>query len=162
MGARVHHSAVCVRDVAESMRFYRDGLGLELLMDHTFTGDWPTLFDASSTTLRSIFLGDPRHPDAGVVELVVFDPSPEPPPGAGHGARPRPDRHTPAGPPVAGFFLLSLFVPVAETLDRLAALGYGDVRRIEQPGPSGPVSMVAVRDPDGVVVELIDTGGGPR
>jgi len=71
--ARVHHSAIQVRDIDASLRFYRDGIGLEVLMDHVFEGDWPTLFDAPSTTLRSIFLGDRRHPDAGIVELVSFD-----------------------------------------------------------------------------------------
>ena len=54
--------------------FYRDGIGLDVLMDHVFEGDWPTLFDAPSSTLRSVFLGDPAHADAGVVELVTFDP----------------------------------------------------------------------------------------
>ena len=44
----------------------------------SFTGDWPTLFDAKTDTLRSIFLGDPSAPDTGIVELVVFDdPAPE-------------------------------------------------------------------------------------
>ncbi len=55
------------------MRFWRDGLGLTELFDHTFTGDWPELFGAKTDRLRSIFLGDPRTPDAGIVELVVFD-----------------------------------------------------------------------------------------
>src|ERR1700726_3147474 len=45
---------------------------------------------------------------------------------------------------------------VDATLRRLRGVGFGeDARRIEQPGPLGPVSMATVRDPDSVVVELI-------
>ena len=145
--ARVHHSAVVVDDVDASLRFYRDGIGLDVLMDHVFEGDWPTLFDAPSTTLRSIFLGDRRHPDAGVVELVVFESSA---PSASS---------TPAAPSSsaasAGFFLLSFYVDVAEVLKRLDALGFGPARQIEQPAPDGPVAMATVRDPDGVLIELV-------
>ena len=36
---KVHHSAICVRDVDESLRFYRDGLGLTVTMDEEFDGD---------------------------------------------------------------------------------------------------------------------------
>ena len=55
------------------MRFWRDGLGFTELFDHTFTGDWPTLFGAETDQLRSIFLGDPAAPDTGIVELVVLE-----------------------------------------------------------------------------------------
>jgi glyoxylase I family protein len=140
----LHHAALVVQDLDLALRFYRDGLGLEVLMDHTFDGDWPALFDARSRTLRSVFLGDPAYPDAGIVELVVFDGTvtPGPPPAV----------------PTAGFFLLSFFVDVNATVTRLGALGLGgEPRRIEQPGPGGPVSMATVRDPDGVLVELIQT-----
>jgi catechol 2,3-dioxygenase-like lactoylglutathione lyase family enzyme len=78
------------------------------------------------------------------VELVVFD-----------GAA------TPGGPVAActaGFFLLSFFVDVSATLARLEVLGLGGApRRIEQPGPGGPVGKATVRGPDGVLIELIQT-----
>jgi glyoxylase I family protein len=145
MGQPLHHVALCVRDADASVRFYRDGLGLDVLMDHTFDGDWPTLFEARSGTLRSVFLGDPANPDAGVVELVAFHGGVEPGP--------------PPGPPATGFFLLSFFVAVEDTLARLRALDLGGTpRRVEQPGPAGPVTMATVRDPDGVLVELIEAG----
>jgi glyoxylase I family protein len=137
---------LCVRDVDESLRFYRDGLGLEVLMDHGFDGDWPTLFDAPSSRLRSVFLGDPAGADAGIVELVVFDGSTIDP-AAGAAA---------VGPPASGFFLLSFFVDVDATLERLDGLGLGGTpRRIAQPGPAGTVPIATVRDPDGLLVELI-------
>ena len=66
----VHHSAICTADVELALRFWRDGLGLQPLFDHHFTGDWPELFGADGDRLRSIFLGDPQSPDSGIVELV--------------------------------------------------------------------------------------------
>lgn len=144
MGTAIHHTVLIVRDLDASLRFYRDGLGLDLLQDRQIEGDWPGLFDAPSRRLRVVFLGDARVPDdhAGVVELNVFegDVPTGPPP----------------SPPRTGFFLLSFFVDVEATLSRLAALGLGGPpRRIDQPGPNGPISIVTVRDPDGLPVLLI-------
>jgi catechol 2,3-dioxygenase-like lactoylglutathione lyase family enzyme len=142
----LHHSALCVRDVDTSLRFYRDGLGLEVLMDQRFEGDWPALFDAPSRHLRSVFLGDPAHTNAGIVELVVFD----------HAGHPAPEQTADTGPPTSGFFLLSFYVDVDATLNRLQTLGFGEAaRRIDQAGPVGVVAMATVHDPDGVLVELI-------
>ncbi len=56
----LHHGAIYARDLETSLRFYRDGIGLEMLTDHGFDGDWHTLFDAPSNRLRSIFLGAAR------------------------------------------------------------------------------------------------------
>ena len=139
----VHHSAICTADVERSLRFWRDGLGLCELFDHTFTGDWPELFGAKGDRLRSIFLGDPQSPDCGIVELVEL-------PGA--------DEALPAASgPRHGFFLLSLQRDVDETLSALAALGFtDDVRRITMPVPAGKtVPMAVITAPDGVLVELI-------
>jgi catechol 2,3-dioxygenase-like lactoylglutathione lyase family enzyme len=143
----VHHSAICTADVERSMRFWRDGIGLAELFDHTFAGDWPTLFNAATTTLRSIFLGDPARTDTGIVELVVLD-----------GAA---DMPSPPAAPCHGFFLLSLQRDVDATLASLASLGFTDgVRRITVPAPGGKhVPMAVVTAPDGVVVELV---GPPR
>lgn len=127
------------------MRFYRDGLGLEVMMDQEFDGDWVTLFGARSSRLRSVFLGDAANHDAGIVELVAFD-------GGMASAI------APPAEPAEGFFLLSFYVgDVGEVLERLAMLGFGgDVRRIELPAPDGAtVGMATVRDPDGVLIELI-------
>ena len=147
--AHVHHSAVYARDVDVSLRFYRDGLGLQVLMDHEFDGDWRTLFDAPDDRLRSVFLGDPDSPDAGIVELVTF---------VVDGTGADVTAAVPA-PPRPGFFLLSFFVDVDATLDRLVAAGLDEpTRRIRVPAPGGDVEMVTVRDPDGVLVELVGIG----
>jgi catechol 2,3-dioxygenase-like lactoylglutathione lyase family enzyme len=139
----VHHAAICTADVERSKKFWRDGLGLAELLDYTFTGDWPELFGAKTDRLQSIFLGDPQTPDAGIVELVVFD-----------GAD---DASVPPQRPRHGFFLLSLQRDVDETLATLAELGFADgVRRITMPAPGGKtVPMAVITGPDGVLVELI-------
>jgi glyoxylase I family protein len=137
MTHRIHHAAICVADVDASMRFWRDGLGFELLMDETFEGDWKTLFGVDATKVRSVMLGDPSRSGSGIVEFVQFLGADAPP----------------------GFELLSLFV--ADVDEVLAKLGDDAtaLRRIEVPSPDGPVPMVTVRDPDGVLVEII---GPPR
>lgn len=148
MGATVtvHHAAIVTTDVERSLRFWRDGLGLTELMDHEFSGDWPTLFDAHTNVLRSIFLGDQASVDAGVVELVMFDGTTEFEERPGAGAGPKP-----------GFFLLSLQRDVEPTLAKLAALGFDDgVRRIAVRALGGKtVQMAVITAPDGVRVELV-------
>jgi catechol 2,3-dioxygenase-like lactoylglutathione lyase family enzyme len=139
----IHHAAICTADVERSIKFWRDGLGFTELFDQTFTGDWPELFGAKNDRLRSIFLGDPHTPDAGIVELVAFE-----------GAD---DVSAPPQRPRHGFFLLSLQREVDVTLAALAALGFADgVRRIAMPAPGGTtVPMAVITAPDGVLVELI-------
>jgi catechol 2,3-dioxygenase-like lactoylglutathione lyase family enzyme len=136
----VHHSAICVQDVEESLRFWRDGLGFAVLMDERFEGDWVTLFDAPSDQLRAVFLGHPDARDGGIVELVDLGPVP----GGVETDGPRP-----------GLLLLSVVSDVDAALARLSALGLGGTpRRVEVSG----IAMATVRDPDGVVVELVDRG----
>jgi catechol 2,3-dioxygenase-like lactoylglutathione lyase family enzyme len=136
----VHHSAICVRDVEESLRFWRDGLGFAVLMDERFRGDWPTLLEAPSDWLRAVFLGGPAPADSGIVELVDL------------GSVPGPEGKE---PPRSGFLLLSVITDVAAALNRLATLGLGGTpRQVEVSG----VAMAVVHDPDGVLVELVDSG----
>jgi catechol 2,3-dioxygenase-like lactoylglutathione lyase family enzyme len=138
----IHHTAIVTADVEHSMQFWCDGLGFTRLFDHTFTGDWPTLFGATTDRLRSVFLGDPTAPDTGIVELVQFEDAIAGPPSSA---------------PAFGFFLLSLQRDVDVTLEGLAELGFDDgVRRIEMPAPGGKtVAMAVITAPDGVRVELI-------
>ena len=137
----IHHSAICVRDVEESLRFWSQGLGFTVLMDERFDGDWPTLLHGPTTSLRSVFLGDPTSPDSGIVELVDL------------GAVDEGEREVDA-PARTGFLLLSVMTDVEAALDRLAGLGLGGTpRRVVVSG----VSMAVVSDPDGVSVELIGT-----
>jgi catechol 2,3-dioxygenase-like lactoylglutathione lyase family enzyme len=138
----IHHSAVCVRDVETSLRFWRDGLGFAVIMDERFEGDWPTLLGSPSTSLRAVFLGDRDHPESGIVELVDF--------GALAGSA-----SSPPASPRPGMLLLSVMTDVRAVLHRLAELGLGGTpRRIEVSG----IAMAVVVDPDGVLVELVDSG----
>ena len=135
----IHHSAICVRDVDASLRFWRDGLGFQVLMDHPFEGDWPTLLRAPGRDLRAVFLGDPARPDSGIVELVDLGDVPEP---------------TADGPAREGFLLLSVMIDVEAALARLADLGLGGTpRRVAVHG----VAMAVVTAPEGTWVELVDT-----
>jgi catechol 2,3-dioxygenase-like lactoylglutathione lyase family enzyme len=136
--AKLHHSAIATRDVEASLVFWRDGLGLEVLMDETFEGPWPALFGTRSPTLRSVFLGEPGAFD-GIVELVATE---------GVGA----PVTAPPAPPV-GFLLLSLYADLDAVLPRLAALGVGGEPVVEA---VGPVRLAVVHDPNGVRVELMD------
>lgn len=136
--AKVHHSAIVTHDLEKSLAFWRDGLGLEVLMDETFEGPWPELFGVSSSTLHSIFLGEASAPDTGIVELVVTDGTEE--------ASPAPGVAT-------GMFLLSLYADLDVVLPRLTALGVGGEPRVAL---LGPVRLVVVTDRNGVRVELMD------
>jgi glyoxylase I family protein len=133
-----------VRDLDKSLRFYRDGLGLDILRDLEVEGDWPGLFDGPSRKLRTVFLGDATVPDvaAGVLELNTFAAGAVP-------TNPSPSR------PTTGLFMLSYFVDVQATLERLADLGFGDPpRRATHTTPNGDITVAMVRDPDGVRVLL--------
>jgi len=137
----IHHSAICVRDIDAGIRFWCEGLGFRQIMDETFEGDWPTLLRAPTSSLRAVFLGDPAHPDSGIVELVdLGDVSASP--------------GDPDGPAASGFLLLSVMTDVDAALARLADLGLGGApRRTTVFG----VKMAVVVDPNGVQVELVDT-----
>jgi glyoxylase I family protein len=140
---KIHHSAICTRDIEASLAFWRDGLGFVVQMDQRFEGDWPALFGARQPALRSVFLGDPGDTTGGIVELVGFEGGID-------------DGPPLSGAPATGFFLLSVYLDIETTLRRLAALGLGgEPRRITVP-PG--VQMAVVEDPNGVRVELIDLG----
>ena len=143
MGRSLHHAALCVQDLDASLRFYRDGVGLSVLMDHTFDGDWPALFDAGSRTLRSVFLGDPASLDAGVVELVVFE----------DGRRHRPARRAARGRLLSAVVLRRRRGDAGPAPTTSASAGRPAAS--SSPARTGPVPMATVRDPDGVLVELI-------
>lgn len=143
---KIHHTAICTRDIETSRRFWQDGLGFVQQMDESFDGDWPALFRARQPRLRSVFLGDPATDDAGIIELVEF---------SGGMA----DAITPVPEPVIGFFLVSVYLRVPPTLARLESLGLGGTpARISL---DGGVQMAVVHDPNGVAVELIDLGNSP-
>jgi catechol 2,3-dioxygenase-like lactoylglutathione lyase family enzyme len=136
--AKVHHTAICTNDIEESLRFWRDGMGFEVTMDHAFDGPWTTLFRCPVDHLRSIFLGDPRDPSGGILELVDLGTVPE-------GDRPASS--------TTGFFLVSVYdAEIDSLLDRLTGMGLAGSLRRET---VGGVEMAVVEDPSGVMIEIV-------
>jgi glyoxylase I family protein len=138
----LNHVTVFVADAERSLRFYRDGLGLAVKLDREFDGDWPTLFGVGSQRLRAIFLGDDER--GHQIELVTFA---EPLPG-GPGA----------AAPATGCVVVAFHVDLAATLPALQDAGATDVRWTSL---RNGTPIATVRDPDGVLLELIDAGGPP-
>jgi glyoxylase I family protein len=139
---KVHHTAVITGDLDASLRFWKDGLGFDVLMDGDFDGDWPLLFGADTKRLHSVFLGAPDDSSAGIVELVVFD---------GVDGE---DRSGVRESLATGFFLVSLEAQLDVVLPRLADLGLGGEPRVSEVAPG--VRLCTVTDPNGVLVELMD------
>jgi catechol 2,3-dioxygenase-like lactoylglutathione lyase family enzyme len=134
----IHHAAIVVSNLSASITFYCDCIGLTLMADETFEGPWQELFGCPDLPLRSLFLGDPKYPDSGLVELIHFEQSIE---------------HTNVLPEARyGFLMLSFWVDVPLTVERLKKSGLGrdlKVIIIED------ATIASVRDPDGVLIELI-------
>lgn len=138
----VHHTGLWPADLDASLRFYTEGIGLEVLFDVTLEMDMEGLLGERTDRVRTIFLGDPAHPQQAILELLdlytgTAQSSPRLP-----------------GLPARGLFLISFQVPVEPTLARLADLGMGGPPRKV---PTGRDTFAAtVVDPDGVMVELLD------
>jgi|SRR5262245_775378 len=139
---QVHHVTLFVRDTDRSLRFYRDALGLAILVDREFDGDWPTLLGVASKRLRAVILGDPKHPHVGQVELITF-------------AEPVPDGPPPLAP-ATGTVVLAFLVDLDAVLPALLDAGATDLRRTTL---ANGHAAATVRDPDAVLVELLDVRG---
>ena len=138
----IHHTVIRVRDMERSLAYWRDGVGLELMMAGEFEGDWPTLFNVPSTSLRSVFLGD-KDQGGGILELVDFG-TPGP-------------RQSAADVPPEGLMLVAFQCAIDPVLARLEAKGWeGPLREITAQSARGPVRMVLLEDPNGVRFELTE------
>jgi glyoxylase I family protein len=138
----IHHTVIRVRDMDRSIEYWRDGVGLELMMDGEFEGDWPTLFSVASTSLRSVFLGEPGQ-GGGILELVDFGT-----PGT---------RQPEVTEPAEGLMLIAFQCAIDPALERIEALGgAGPWREVTVQSPRGPVRVVLLEDPNGVLFELTE------
>jgi catechol 2,3-dioxygenase-like lactoylglutathione lyase family enzyme len=136
----LHHVVIFVADADRSLAFYRDGLGLQTIVDRDFDGPWPEMFGGvTSRRLRAMILGDPEHPERGQVELLTLSD----PVGEGPGT----------SPVATGTLMLSFMVDLGSVLPKLEAAGGTDVRRATL---KNGVDVVTLRDPDGIIVELLD------
>jgi len=142
------HAGVTVSDMDAALRFYRDGLGLEVSYDGAASGaDAARIWGMEPGDVRVVFLRVPGS-DA-VVELFEFG-----------GV----ERHAASARPVdygAGHFCL--FVDDADALfARLTSMGFrsrgGEVVEITRGRHTG-VKAVYMIDPDGYHVELYQRVG---
>ena len=95
---------------------------------------------SSRRRLRAVILGDPDDPDVGQVELLTLAPP------------------VPAGPPptapTVGSVMLSFHVHLDSVLPMLLEAGAAEFGRVTL---RDGTRVVTVRDPDGFMVELLDT-----
>jgi methylmalonyl-CoA epimerase len=132
---RVHHVAVVVRSIDESIAFYRNMLGLEL----------ESVMDIPADRVRIAFLGvgeskvelvEPADETTGVARFL-----------ASKGE---------------GFHHVCFEVQnLAETLLRLEIDGVELIDTAPRRGAEGPVAFIHPRSAHGVLVELIEAAGGP-
>jgi glyoxylase I family protein len=135
------HLGLCPASFEESLRFYVEGIGMEVVFDVELPMDMESFLGVKTEKVRTLFLAQPGVPGATRLELLdLYN---------GEAAR----EHVGSGLPRRGLTLISFHVSVDETLARLAALGLGGTpRRI----PARKGFAATVTDPDGVMVELVD------
>jgi methylmalonyl-CoA/ethylmalonyl-CoA epimerase len=132
---RVHHVALVVRSIEESLTFYRDWLGLEL----------ETVMDVASDRVRIAFLS------VGESNVELVEPTDETT-GVARFLESKGE----------GFHHVCFEVAnLAETLLRLEIDGAELIDTAPRRGAEGPVAFVHPRSGHGVLVELIEAPGGP-
>ena len=132
---RVHHVAVVVRDIDQALAFYRDQLHLpvELVLP----------IESDGVTIAFLAVGESK------IELV------QPTDSSTGVARYLESRGE-------GFHHVCLEVAdIAAELGRLAAAEVELIDAKPRPGAEGPVAFIHPRSCNGVLVELIETPGGP-
>jgi methylmalonyl-CoA epimerase len=132
---RVHHVAVVVSDLEDSLGFYRDMLGLELV----------TVMDIAHDAVRIAFLR------VGESKVELVQPTDETT-GVARFLETKGE----------GFHHVCLeVVDLADTLTRLAIDGIELIDSAPRKGAEGPVAFLHPRSCHGVLVELIEARGGP-
>ena len=132
---RIHHVAVVVRSIEQSLTFYRDSLGLEL----------ETITDVPGDRVRIAFLG------VGESKIELVEPTDE----TTGVARFLDSKGE-------GFHHVCFEVDnLAETLLRLEIDGLELIDTAPRRGAEGPVAFIHPRSGNGVLVELIEAPGGP-
>jgi methylmalonyl-CoA epimerase len=132
---RVHHVAVVVGDLEDSLGFYRDMLGLEL----------ETVMDIAQDGVRIAFLR------VGESKVELVEPTDETT-GVARFLETKGE----------GFHHVCLeVVDLADTLTRLAIDGIELIDTAPRKGAEGPVAFLHPRSCHGVLVELIEARGGP-
>jgi catechol 2,3-dioxygenase-like lactoylglutathione lyase family enzyme len=141
----VHHTGLCPADFETSLRFYRDGIGLDVLVDTVLKTDVKPLLGVHTTTIRTVFLGEADKRDGGILELMDL------------GSADITSGPPQSGLPARGLCLISVQVDVEAVLARLDELGLGGTPR-RMTMPNGDLLAASVVDPDGATVELLHAG----
>lgn len=135
MPGRVHHVALVVRSIDESVSFYRDVLGMEL----------ETVMDVPADRVRIAFLA------VGESKIELVEPTDETT-GVARFLASKGE----------GFHHVCFEVDnLAETLLRLEIEGIELIDTAPRRGAEGPVAFIHPRSGHGVLVELIEAPGGP-
>ena len=145
----VSHIAVCVRDLDESLKFYRDILGMTVVVDRvqdTATGGLPHVYAHHRATRRQAILSYGE----GAIPTLVMTTHP------GDNAD---------GAPIkldqVGISHISFTVPDVKALAE-ELIGKGAALAVPMDGftnANGEVSSIFVYDPDGILVQF-DAGAG--
>lgn len=132
---RIHHVAVVVRSIDESLTFYRDGLGLQL----------ETITDVPDDRVRIAFLG------VGESKIELVQPTDDTT-GVARFLESKGE----------GFHHVCFEVDnLAESLMRLEIDGLELIDTAPRRGAEGPVAFIHPRSGHGVLIELIEAPGGP-
>ena len=137
----VRHTGIVVTDMARSLEFYRDLLGLTLALDFEERGEYiDTLSNVSGIRLRMVKL---RADDGGLVELLHYISHPM--------SRAKDNKLCEIGPTHMAFTVDS----IDETYARLSGAG---VKFNSTPivSPDGKAKPTFCQDPDGTYLELVE------
>lgn len=155
----VRRTTIVTRDLAASLRFWRDGLGYAVWYDgHMRTWPVPGYGYRPNSRVRIVVLAPPQQTTApaddttsGMIGLLsLLDEQPA-------GVPPAPNGLLRAGEVVVLLNTRS----IAAVHDRLLALGYAPTVPTPLQVPDRPeVWEMLVRDPDGVAVAVAQQGGG--
>jgi len=144
-GLSVSHVGICVSDLDASLRFYREGLGFEVVASHEVGEEFAGLMEVEGVRLRSRMI----RRDGVTLELLDYVS-----PGTTGPSERRPMNQL-------GLTHLSLRVDDVESVAAtIESLGGAVVRSTRTTLAFGKVSLdfLYCTDPDGVRIELMDLG----
>jgi len=138
----VNHVGLTVTDLARSVAFYRDVVGLAVQVEHFHVdGEWfDTLTENSGAVLDGAMLGD----ESFSLQLLQYHAGGEPEPVTGHNR-------------VGNVHLSINVADVAAKRDEILASGREPTALVDLPVPGA--RSFYVRDPDGVPVEFMQLSG---
>jgi catechol 2,3-dioxygenase-like lactoylglutathione lyase family enzyme len=139
----VRHAGIVVSDAEHSLSFYRDLLGLRVEADQLESGNFiENVIGIEEVTVRTVKLAAPQGPT--LIELLEFGGAPGSPLHVGDLRR--------LGPTHIALTVDSL----DEIYERLRAQGVGFLSA-PQTSPDGRVRVAFCADPDGAMLELVES-----